>query len=113
MSHITVPELTLWQRSGLPFKLIDVRRAMARDASGRAIEGADWLDPAAWLDWKDQTPEDRPVVLYCAYGHEIGQGLAATLCVMGRDARYLAGGFEGWQSAGCPTIELPVSEATP
>lgn len=76
MSHITVPELTLWQRNGLPFKSIDVRRAKARDASGRAIEDADCLDPAAWLDWKDQTPKDRPVVLYCAYGHEIGRGLA-------------------------------------
>jgi rhodanese-related sulfurtransferase len=30
----------------------------------------------------------------CAYGHEIGQGMAAVLRAMGHDARFLEGGID-------------------
>jgi thiosulfate sulfurtransferase len=107
MSHITCNELALWQQHGLPFTLLDVRRAAVRAEQGAEIAGAQWLDPAAWLDWKDSIATHQPVVLYCAKGHEIGQGLATTLQVLGADARYLVGGMQGWLEEGRAVQALP------
>jgi thiosulfate sulfurtransferase len=102
MSIITVAELALWQRGGFGFQLLDVRRAQARAADGSDIAGARWLDPALWLDWKDGVGTERPVVVYCAHGHEISQGLTAALRAMAIDARHLEGGISAWKAAGQP-----------
>jgi rhodanese-related sulfurtransferase len=110
MSHVTATELALWQRAGFEFELIDVRRAAARSADGTHIAGDAWLDPALWLDWKNGVRRDRPVVLYCAHGREISQGLCAALRVMGADARHLAGGIAGWQSATLPVQPIDLRE---
>jgi len=104
MQVITVDELALWRRAGFPFRLLDVRRAQARAADGSDIAGATWLDPALWLDWKDQVASDVPVVVYCAHGHEISQGLSAALRAMDVDARHLAGGIAAWKQAQQPTV---------
>jgi thiosulfate sulfurtransferase len=86
------------------FTLLDVRKAQALQGSGnQVLPGAQWLDPALWLDWKDSVPSDKPVVLYCAHGHEISQGLTTVLSVMGRDAVFLQGGFGAWVEAGQAT----------
>lgn len=106
MSQLTPAELALWRSQGLGHALLDVRRDAARAAHGAQIDGARWLDPAAWLDWKDGIGKQRPAVLYCAKGHEISQGLCAALRVMGVDARYLAGGMQGWLDEGRPTVPL-------
>ncbi len=106
MSHITPAELALWRAQGFEFALLDVRRAAVRAEHGAAIAGAHWHDPAAWLDWKDHIPTRHPVVLYCAKGHEIGQGLATTLQVLGVDARYLVGGMQGWLAEGRPVVAI-------
>jgi thiosulfate sulfurtransferase len=106
MSHITSNELALWQAQGFDFELLDVRRAGVRAEHGAQIAGAHWHDPAAWLDWKDGIGTERPVVLYCAKGHEIGQGLTTALRVLGADARYLVGGMQGWLQQGRPTTLL-------
>ena len=101
MQHITVAELALWRAHGFDFDLLDVRRAQARAQDGSDIPGAHWRDPAAWLDWKDSClPAVRPLVLYCAHGHEISQGLVAALRAMGLDARHLQGGISAWKAAG-------------
>jgi thiosulfate sulfurtransferase len=108
MSHITVNELALWRRAGFAFRLLDVRRAHARAADGSDIEGGTWLDPALWLDWKDQVaamaPQGAPVVVYCAHGHEISQGLTAALRAMDIDARQLDGGISAWKAAQQPVV---------
>jgi rhodanese-related sulfurtransferase len=102
MSHITVAELALWQRGGLPFTLLDVRRAEKRSADGDEIAGGQWRDPARWLDWKDEIPTAQPAVVYCAFGHEISQGLTAALRALGVDARHLDGGIAAWRDAAHP-----------
>ena len=102
MSHITAPELALWQRAGFEFELIDVRRAAARNADGTHIAGDTWRDPALWLDCKDGVRRDRPLVLYSAHGHEMSQGLCAAPRAMGADGRHLVGGIRGWQPAAQP-----------
>jgi rhodanese-related sulfurtransferase len=109
MSHITSSELALWQTQGFDFQLLDVRRAGVRAEHGEQIAGARWHDPAAWLEWKDGIGNQRPVVLYCAKGHEIGQGLTTTLRVLGVDARYFVGGMQGWLDEGRPVSPLASS----
>ena len=106
MSIITVAELALWQRGGFAFQLLDVRRAQARAADGSDIAGSSWRDPALWLDWKDDVGTERPVVVYCAHGHEISQGLTAALRAMGVDARHLEGGISAWKAAGQPVLDV-------
>ncbi|WP_077524496.1 rhodanese-like domain-containing protein [Metapseudomonas resinovorans] len=106
MSRITSCELMEWQAAGRTFTLLDVRREAARAADAAAIPDARWLDPESVFTWKDSVPRDRPVVLYCAHGHEISQGIAATLEAMGLDARYLIDGFSGWRDTGRPTRSL-------
>lgn len=117
MSFITVDELALWRRAGFPFKLLDVRRLQARAADGQDIEGGTWLDPSKWLDWKDQVPDlapkGAPVVVYCAHGHEISQGLTAALRAMEIDARHLDGGISAWKQAGQPTVAVREPGARP
>jgi thiosulfate sulfurtransferase len=103
MSHLSTAELALWQRGGLSHTLIDVRRGAKRSAEGDQIAGSQWLDPAQWLDWKDRFEgASAPVVVYCAHGHEISQGLVAALRALGADARHLEGGIEAWRAAGLP-----------
>ena len=107
MSIMTIAELALWQSSDFGFTLLDVRRAQKRHAEGDEIAGGRWLDPASWLDWKDEfEAASQPVVLYCAHGHEISQGLTAALRAMGADARHLAGGIEAWRDAGFSVVAI-------
>lgn len=91
--------------------MMDVRRQQALEKSGVRIAHAEWKDPALWLDWKDAVPNDLPVVLYCAHGHEISQGLTAALSAMGLDACHVEGGMTAWQEQGLPV--QPLQAATP
>lgn len=103
---ITAQTLQQQLSSPTPPVLLDVRRLSARQSNPAQIGNAQWQDPAQWLDWKDQIGTTQSVVLYCAHGHEIGQGLCATLRALGVDAHYLEGGISAWQAAGLPTREL-------
>ena len=53
-------------------------------------------------DWATTLPRSRPVVVYCVYGHEVGQSTTAILRSKGIDAKYLEGGIEAWRAAGLP-----------
>jgi thiosulfate sulfurtransferase len=109
MSDINVQELAFWRKAGFDHVLIDVRRDIKRKAEADEISGTQWHNPAAWLDWKDTvaaTAPGQPVVVYCAYGHELSQALAACLRALGRDARHLTGGIEEWRKAALPVVSL-------
>ncbi|MBI3371341.1 MAG: superoxide dismutase [Betaproteobacteria bacterium] len=80
---------------------IDVRRKGAYDAAPELIERATWRDPERVDDWAHDLAGER-VVVYCVYGHEVGQSTAARLRDAGVDARYLVGGIEDWKNAGRP-----------
>ncbi len=94
------------QAADRAFTLLDVRRTSVRLADAEEIPDAHWRDPEAVFTWKDQVSRDRPVIVYCAKGHEISQGIAATLEAMGLDARFLIDGFAGWYGAGRPTRSI-------
>lgn len=78
----------------------DVRREAVYLAGDGVIPGARWRDPATVADWASALPRDRPVVVYCVYGHEVGRATALRLRAAGLDARFLRGGIDGWVSGG-------------
>jgi Fe-Mn family superoxide dismutase len=82
--------------------LLDVRRAGVFEQATAMIPGAHWFDPAAVDRWAAELPADRPLIVYCVYGHEVGRSTAMRLRAAGLDARYLRGGIDGWQAAGRP-----------
>jgi rhodanese-related sulfurtransferase len=106
MDRISLCELLEWQAAARRFTLLDVRRAQVRARDGAQIAGAEWRRPEDLFGWKDQVPRDRPVVVVCAHGHEISQGVAATLRAMGLDARFLIDGYAGWAAAGQPIVPI-------
>lgn len=106
MESMTVDALARMIDRARPLLLLDVRREAARRESGARIAGAVWRDPARWLDWKDDVAPTPTVVVYCAHGREISQGLTAALRAMGVEAVHLEGGFERWRALGRPVEAL-------
>ena len=84
-------------------KRIDVRRKGAYEAAPELIEGAIWRDPEKVDEWAGELAGSE-VVVYCVYGHEVGQSTAARLRDAGVAARFLSGGIEDWKKAGRPVI---------
>jgi superoxide dismutase, Fe-Mn family len=82
--------------------VLDVRRAADRAKDPAALPGAEWHDPDDVPGWAGGLAADRPVVVYCAYGFEVGQGVAEELRNRGRQARFLAGGLAAWRAEGGP-----------
>ena len=81
--------------------LIDVRRKGAYDAGTHVIEGATWRDPERVDEWAGEVA-GKEVVVYCVFGHEVGQSTAARLGDAGVSARFLTGGIDQWKAAGRP-----------
>ena len=81
--------------------LIDVRRKGTFDAGTHLIQGATWRDPEHVNAWAGELA-GKEVVVYCVYGHEVGQSTAARLRDAGVSARFLTGGIDEWKSAGRP-----------
>jgi rhodanese-related sulfurtransferase len=84
--------------------VIDVRRQAAFSASGQLICGSFYRPPEQVARWSRELPAGVPLVVACVHGHEVGQTAAAELRAAGFDARYLAGGVEGWIEAGHPYL---------
>ena len=101
LPHVTAPEALASADI-----LIDVRKAPARNADGRGLPGADWIDPY-------RLSPDHPVlqgtgrlIFFCVHGHEVSRYATALALFAGREAAYVAGGFEALVAAGAPTIAL-------
>lgn len=105
-STMNVSELAEWRTQGIAHTLLDVRRDIKRAAEADELSGTVWRNPAHWLDWKDNIANGAPVVVYCAFGHELSQAMAACLRALGHDARHLEGGIEEWRKAGQTTQAL-------
>jgi superoxide dismutase, Fe-Mn family len=82
--------------------LLDARRAGVFAEADALLPGASWRDPAAVDEWGAALPQDRSVVVYCVYGHEVGRATAMRLRARGLDARFLRGGIDAWKAAGRP-----------
>ncbi len=84
--------------------VVDVRRQAAFSASQHLICGSLYRPPEQVATWSRELPAQKPIVVTCVHGHEVGQTAAAELRTAGFDARYLAGGVEGWLTAGHPHL---------
>ena len=82
--------------------LFDVRRAGVFEQAHQVLPGAQWRDPATVGEWSAGLPQDREVVVYCVYGHEVGRSTALRLRAQGINARFLKGGIDEWQKASLP-----------
>jgi Fe-Mn family superoxide dismutase len=87
-------------------KRIDVRRRGAYEAAPEVIEGAVWRDPEKVDEWAGELA-GAEVVVYCVYGHEVGQSTAARLRDAGVAATFLSGGIEDWKKDGRPVAAKP------
>ena len=85
--------------------LLDVRRAAVFEAASQMLPAAQWQDPGLVNQWGPTLDRTREVVVYCVYGHEVGRTTAMRLRAQGLKARFLRGGFDGWQSAGLPLVD--------
>ena len=84
--------------------VLDVRRAGVFESAKTLLPDATWHDPTTVSQWAADLPRDRPVTVYCVYGHEVGRSTALRLRAAGVDARYLRGGIDGWSNAGLPLV---------
>jgi rhodanese-related sulfurtransferase len=82
--------------------IVDVRRSAAFDADDRVLVSACRQVPSEVGQWGRTLRADRPVVVYCAHGHEVSQEAAVALRGIGVDARYLESGITGWAELGLP-----------
>jgi rhodanese-related sulfurtransferase len=80
-------------RAGAPL-ILDVRRPKKFNESEHMLPGARYCAPDDIARFaKEHPPGD--VVVYCVYGHEVGQDAARALREAGWNATFLAGGIEG------------------
>jgi rhodanese-related sulfurtransferase len=80
-------------RPGAPL-LLDVRRPPAFAASDRVLAGARHCAPEDVAAFA-AAEAPRETVVYCVWGHGVGEAAAAQLRAAGWPARSLAGGIEG------------------
>jgi rhodanese-related sulfurtransferase len=76
--------------------LIDVRREEVFNSADDMIAGAIRRSPDAIDLWHGDLPERSPIVVYCAHGQQVSQGIALALGNKGIGASYLEGGISAW-----------------
>jgi Fe-Mn family superoxide dismutase len=109
---LAAAELDAARAGASPPIVLDVRRGVDRAKDAVALPGAQWRDPETVAEWADGLPAGGPVVVYCAYGFEVGQGVAAELARRGRAVHFLAGGLAAWRAEGGP-VQAVTEGGTP
>ncbi len=87
--------------------VIDVRRPERFLESPAMLKGALRRDPAKIDSWSKTLPPAASIVVYCAQGHEVSQGVAKAL-----NAKYLEGGIEAWRASGGELFAKPTQSST-
>src|SRR6266851_3276088 len=95
-SAITVSELAELAGTARAPLLIDVRREQAFKTANDMIAGAIRRSPDNVEHWHGDLSESGPVVVYCAHGREVSQGVASALTDKGIGTSYLSGGIAAW-----------------
>jgi Fe-Mn family superoxide dismutase len=86
--------------AGTPVQVIDARPRHYFTRSAEIMSGAVWRDPDRIDDWVGEISQDKPVVVFCAYGFHVGCRTAQTLRARGFDASFMAGGHSAWKALG-------------
>lgn len=108
-SLYSISALELAARMGGPRSpvLLDVRRAPAYTTAEVTLPGAWRCAPEDVAGQADRL-RGMSAVACCVHGHEVSRNAALALRDAGIDARYLAGGIEGWREVGLPVMgKLP------
>jgi rhodanese-related sulfurtransferase len=112
-SSIAFPELQSAICGRNPPIVIDVRKEPAFRAATDMIAGALRREPESVASWTKELPGASTVVVYCAHGHEVSQGVAKALNGYGIKAQYLEGGIEeGWKAGNGALDRKPAGAAT-
>jgi rhodanese-related sulfurtransferase len=102
-SSISAPELYARLGTASGPTVVDVRRQADFSDAKQLIVGAFHRLADESDRWTADLPRDRPVVVYCAHGHEVSQRAADALRSAGVHAAFLEGGIAAWIEAGLPT----------
>jgi rhodanese-related sulfurtransferase len=92
--------------------LVDVRAQANFLEADSFIAGALRRRPDEEDEWTESLPKDRPIVVYCVKGGDVGESSARCLASDGRAARFLAGGVRGWAESGGMTLPKPIGGST-
>jgi rhodanese-related sulfurtransferase len=111
--RITPNELIELVGTGRCPHIIDVRRKPVFDAAQTRIAGAIWRDHMQTGSWLPIPDNGRPVVVYCAHGHNVSEIAAARMAADGLDVLLLEGGIEAYEAAGGPAIAAHVEGVAP
>jgi rhodanese-related sulfurtransferase len=96
LSRISANELNALVGTARCPLIVDVRREAAFKAAPTRIAGALWHDHMS----VDQLPQDREIIVYCVYGHNVSEIAASKLRLAGASVRMLEGGIETFAAAG-------------
>jgi rhodanese-related sulfurtransferase len=99
MAKITCEELMQWQRDK-KFTLLDVRLSGVKEAQPGSISNAEWRDPEHIATWLPSISTYQPVIVFCAHGRSVSQGLAVQLEQAGLETYVLEGGLAAWIEQG-------------
>ncbi|MHB1232088.1 MAG: Fe-Mn family superoxide dismutase [Burkholderiales bacterium] len=80
--------------------LLDVRRRVDYENDDGIMPRAIWRDPDSIVDWSQNLPKDKEIILYCVHGATVSNSVLDHLLKEGFKARYIEGGIEGWKTAG-------------
>lgn len=83
--------------------IVDVRRDTDFSGADRLVADALHCSPDCVEEWRTTLPSSSEVVTYCIHGHQVSQGVAAALRLMGVEANFLEGGIADWTERGMPT----------
>jgi rhodanese-related sulfurtransferase len=101
MSVASIKVHALYGELGLPDShlIIDVRGEDEIEALPRLIPGAVRGAVDAVHPWARSLPKSRPIVVYCAHGHDASRNAAEAIANLGFAASYLDGGLQSWREA--------------
>jgi Fe-Mn family superoxide dismutase len=97
---ISVEELAALRARSERVQVIDARPTFHFSRCSEMMDGAIYRDPDRVVEWAADVDPDTPVVVYCAYGFNVGCAVTAVLRQRGHDARFLRGGLSAWFAAG-------------
>lgn len=91
--------------------VLDVRQSADIGTDDRIIVSSRRRDPEDVARWANEVAAGASgavssVVVYCAHGGRVSQGVAAVLRERGLDARFLEGGIAAWRQSALPTRRI-------
>jgi superoxide dismutase, Fe-Mn family len=97
---LSVEQLAAQVSTGEGVQIVDARQRDHMSRHEDLMAGATWRDPDRVQEWIADLSPEKPVVVYCSYGFDVGRNVARALIARGFDARYLRGGLAAWYASG-------------